>query len=507
MAKTIAKYFITTSLAFFLIGCLEGLMFPTKFQMKSLYTNLMHIPPEHLKTFFGYFVAKIHTHVNLIGWVGSAIMGVLYYLAPQISGSERYRPWAAYANWGCQTLGVILLALGFHLIGLFGLTSGHAPGSPEFRSVAAPFKMLVTAGGVLIAVSALLFAYNMIRTLFAKARVSNASEAPMANKLRQRVQASAAMAVLLATVSMIGVALPASPAMASPAKTPEKRDVIMIGDRLVDVSHSLGMVPAAMSVRCSIWPLCKPLQASVQVLGCPNCLTKKKAAPLLKFARKHNIKRVMIEKSDPFCTYVPELKFEKIASFLKGGDFDIQYVDFTQGLEKAVRQTADLLGCAEKADGVLADYAKEMDKTRKKMAGRQFASTVVILRGTYQASTGKAFLRVEAPGGYADRFLLESMGVENVGGKVYKAGKKPSKGHVAVRKLEGLIAAAPEAIVMTGDALAVQKSLAKAVDSNPALAEVPAIKAHAVYSLPGYIDSSVVEYPLILRRWADALGR
>jgi len=312
---------------------------------------------------------------------------------------------------------------------------------------------------------------------------------------------------LLAFVSVFLVISPIRQTGASPAQTPRQMDVIMIGDRLVDVSHSLGVVPTAMSVRCSIWPLCKPLQSAVQVLGCPNCLTKKKAAPLLKFAQKHKIKRVLIEKSDPFCIYVPKLRLEKIASFLEGKGFEIAYVDFNQGLDAAVRQTAALLGCTEKVDKVLADYTKAMEKTRKKMAGQQFARTVVILRGTYQATTGKTFLRVEAPGGYADRFLLKPMGIENVGGKVVAAGKKHSKGHVAIRKLDGLIIAAPEAIVMTGDAIAVQKVLAAAIHKNPALAEVPAIQAHAVYSLAGYIDSSVIEYPLILRRWADALGR
>jgi hypothetical protein len=312
---------------------------------------------------------------------------------------------------------------------------------------------------------------------------------------------------LLVFASVLLVNLPIRQAGASPAPTPRQMDVIMIGDRLVDVSHSLGVVPAAMSVRCSIWPLCKPLQSAVQVLGCPNCLTKKKAGPLLKFAQKHKIKRVLIEKSDPFCTYVPGLRLEKIASFLEGKGFEIAYVDFTQGLDAAVRQTATLLGCTEKIDEVLADYTRAMDKTRKKMAGQQFARTVVILRGTYQAATGKTFLRIEAPGGYADRFLLKTMGIENVGGKVVADGKKPSKGHVAVRKLDGLIAAAPDAIVMTGDAIAVQKVLAAAIHKNPVLGDVPAIKAHAIYSLPGYIDSNVIEYPLVLRRWADALSR
>jgi ABC-type hemin transport system substrate-binding protein len=90
---------------------------------------------------------------------------------------------------------------------------------------------------------------------------------------------------------------------------------------------------------------------------------------------------------------------------------------------------------------------------------------------------------------------------------MYSAEKKPSKGHVVVRKLDGLAAAAPDAIIMTDHAIAVQKVLAQAIRKHPALVEVPAIKTQAIYSLDGYIDSSVLEYPLILRRWADVLAR
>lgn len=70
---------------------------------------------------------------------------------------------------------------------------------------------------------------------------------------------------------------------------------------------------------------------------------------------------------------------------------------------------------------MLTDYAKAMDKTRQKIVERQFVKTVVILRSTYQAATSNTFLQIEAPGGYADRFLLKPMGIENVGGMVLRA--------------------------------------------------------------------------------------
>lgn len=506
MSVKMAKYFIASALLFFLIGCIEGMMFPTKFQFQPFYSAVFQVPAEHIKSFFGHFVAKIHTHVNLIGWVGSALMGMLYFIAPQISGSERYTPWVAYANWGCQTAGVILLTVGFHLIGVFGLSSGFTAGSPEFRSVAAPFKRVVTAGGLLITTSALLFAYNMVRTLFGQTRTVPSAETSAAGKSLSKC-ARSAVAFFLSVVAVgLMVTTFARQATASPAPAPERADVIMIGDRLVDVAYNLGVVPAAMSVRCSLWPMCQHLKTAVQVLGCPKCLSRKKAAPLLKFARQHGIKRVLIEKSDPFCIYMPKLKLETIANLLEGKGFEIDFVDFTRGVEDAVEQTAMLLGRAEKAGDVLARYKKAMEKTRAKMAGKQFPRKVVIISGTYQAATGKTFLRIEVPGGYADRFLLQPMGIENIADLILPEKKTPSKGHVAIRKLDGLVAAAPDAIVMTGDAVAVQKAIAKALKENPALAHVPAIRAHAVYSLPGYVGAGVMEYPQILRRWADLLA-
>ncbi len=172
MAVKISKYFILTSLFFLLLGCIEGIMFPTKFQFKAFYASLFHVPADQIKPFFGYFVTKIHTHVNLIGWLSSAIMGLLYFIVPQISGVECYNRWIAYGNWAGNTLGLLLMVAGFHLIGIFGLSSGFTAGSPEFRSVAAPYRMLVSLGGTLIAISALLFVCNMLMTLFGRADLS-----------------------------------------------------------------------------------------------------------------------------------------------------------------------------------------------------------------------------------------------------------------------------------------------------------------------------------------------
>jgi ABC-type Fe3+-hydroxamate transport system substrate-binding protein len=95
----------------------------------------------------------------------------------------------------------------------------------------------------------------------------------------------------------------------------------------------------------------------------------------------------------------------------------------------------------------------------------------------------------------------------NVGNEMVAPGKKPSKGHYSIRKLNRLVAAAPDAIIVTGDGFAVQKALARALVQDPNLAGVPAIKNQAVYSLPGFIQSSLIEYPSILSQWAFVLAQ
>jgi len=358
----------------------------------------------------------------------------------------------------------------------------------------------VIADGVLILISILLFSLNMLLTLLLKAENKNFARA-LNKPIHKRL--ATATAILAAGMFLFNTA----PCMASATQVPEKADVIIIGDRLVDIAYNLGVLPAAMSVRCSLWPLCDTLKTSCQVLGCPNCLQKKKAKPLISFAKAHQIKTVIIEKGDPFCARVPELHPEKIAGMLENQGLSVTVVEYSHDLTKTVNQMAAILGKADKAQTLLNNYEKNLAKVMKNIEKKSFAKRVVILNGVFQSSSGKSFLRVESPGGYADQFLLAALKSTNVGNEMVKSGKKPSKGHYAIRKLDSLVAAEPDAIIVTGKGFAVQKALARALVQNPNLARVPAIKNQAVYNLPGFIQSSLIEYPSILSQWAFVLAR
>jgi hypothetical protein len=282
---------------------------------------------------------------------------------------------------------------------------------------------------------------------------------------------------------------------AKPKIAPEKINVIMIGDRLVDVSFNLGVLPEAMSVRCSMWPMCKQLLNATQILGCPKCIVDRIPNIVPDTAEKRGIKRIIIEKHPNFCIYKPNVKPANVVPLLKGKGLTIEYVDFSQDLESAIRQTARLLGCQSKADALIKRYQKALAKAKSCLPKAGLGKKVVIINGTYQSSTGKSFLRIEAAGGYSDQYLLEPLGCINVGDVLRPPKKKVDKGHFMVRKIDGLVKAKPDIIVMIGDTFAVQKALSCAMRRNPALAAVPAIKNLAIYSLPFYGDSSVIGGP------------
>ena len=295
-------------------------------------------------------------------------------------------------------------------------------------------------------------------------------------------------------------------AEAKPKKAPEKIKAIIIGDRVIDIAYNLGVLPEAMSVRCSMWPMCKQLLNASQVLGCPKCIVDRIPNIVPDTAKKRGIKRIIIEKHPNFCIYKPEVRPANVVPLLKGKGLTIEYVDFSKGLESAIRQTAKLLGCQSKADALIERYNKALAKAKSSLPKAGLGKKVVIINGTYQGSTGKTFLRVEVPGGYSDRFLLRPLGCINVGKALIPVNKKINKGHFMIKKLDALIQAKPDVIVMTGNAFAVQKALSAQVKKDPALAEVPAIKNASVYNLIRYVDSSVIEYPAILRQWTAALA-
>ncbi|NKQ40161.1 MAG: ABC transporter substrate-binding protein [Sulfurovum sp.] len=295
----------------------------------------------------------------------------------------------------------------------------------------------------------------------------------------------------------------------------EKVDAIMIGDRIVDIAYHLGVMPVAMSIRGSEWPESKPYKVVSQILGCPKRVTVKSKERVPDALKKFGVKRIIVERNPQFCAYMPKVDPVNIESVLKERNvtgISIEYVDFSKGVESAIKQTAKLLGKEDKADALIEKLNKKTAKMKAGMSKEKLGKKVLILKGTYQTSTGKPSIRVEAPGGYADKYFLEPLGCSNVGGVFAPKDGKPKKGHFDVPKkrkfvdLGKVIEANPDVIVMTGDVVAVQKALAGYIEKNPELAKVPAIKNMAMYKLPIHIGSSIFKYPDMFKKWQKILS-
>lgn len=292
-------------------------------------------------------------------------------------------------------------------------------------------------------------------------------------------------------------------AMRSPA--PERIPAIMIGDRVVDIAYNLQVMPVAMSVRGSLWPMADKLKTTSQILGCPNRVTVVSRKTVPEALKKYGVKRLIVEKHGDFCLYKSKVKPENILPLVDGMDVQIDVVDFNQGLEPAIIRMGQLLDREQQAEVLVKTYRERLQNMKTQLPAQPLGKNIVVVNGVLQAATGKVFLRVEAPGGYSDKFFLKPLGCVNIGDGLI--GKRTvDKGHATIRSLAGLANLQADAIVITGDSGAVQRALHQAVQKHPELAEIKALRNHAVFSLPAYFDSSVIEYPQIFAQWANALA-
>lgn len=103
-----------------------------------------------LMSFSGYAmqVRPAHVHANLLGFVSMMIFGVAYHVLPRFSGVPLHDPRLARLHFVIANLGLALMVGGWIL-----------------RVWSAAGMRLVQAGGILAAIGAFMFAYNLWRTL------------------------------------------------------------------------------------------------------------------------------------------------------------------------------------------------------------------------------------------------------------------------------------------------------------------------------------------------------
>jgi cytochrome c oxidase subunit I+III len=119
--------------------------------------------PLDLQVHDTYFVVA-HFHYVLIGGAVLPLFGALYYWIPKVTGrmlDERL----GQVNFWLMVIGVNLTFFPMHQLGLEGMTRRVYTYPPEMGW--GQLNLIATAGGVLVALSVLLFLYNFLRSLSA----------------------------------------------------------------------------------------------------------------------------------------------------------------------------------------------------------------------------------------------------------------------------------------------------------------------------------------------------
>lgn len=278
----------------------------------------------------------------------------------------------------------------------------------------------------------------------------------------------------------------------------ETVNAIFISDKITEIAYRLGVVPVAYCGRCW-WPMVQKELSTVKRLGCYRGATLES---VLKTAEEHKIKLVLVE---PGCPSIFRKGWDwnkKFGEPLKEKGYNVQLIDFSRGVPQAVIDIGKLLGKEDTAGKLADDYTEHLKSTRSKISSPKKNKKILVLKGS-----GRRGIQVEAPGGYTDRFLLEPLGCVNVGDVLKGDNTQVKIGHFNLENWQAVARANPDIIVKCGNPYPVERGLAKALKKYPDLLEVKAIKDHAVYKLPVYIDSSVTQYPRILSTWIDAICR
>lgn len=272
----------------------------------------------------------------------------------------------------------------------------------------------------------------------------------------------------------------------------QKQPIVVIGEQAVAICLKLRVAPLAWVGRKSLWDEASQLTASSESLGCPGRLSGPEGEAIIKHIQTLSPETVYFGFSP--CPYRPGIREEDLVQKLRKAGIEPVMLDFSRGPTSGVRTLAKGLGMAEAGEKLLSDYEKRLAAAKKRLAKVHQGIRVAVISGSFQEGTGKFFTRLEASGGYTDRFILEPCGAVNVASEVLSEGAKIDKGHVQMRKLDKVMAARPDLIAATGDALAV--CLRASGDLSP-----------PVFPLPLYAETDPLAYPEALTRWAAVLSK
>jgi len=129
-----------------------GGMVNASYGMNSMVHNTMWVPA--------------HFHLIFAGTVMTMYFAIAYHLWPKITGNTLYSAGMARLQLWLWFIGVVMLTLPWHYLGLLWMPrrTAYLPYAPEFVRQWQPWMELMAVAGVIMGTSALLFIWNLLNT-------------------------------------------------------------------------------------------------------------------------------------------------------------------------------------------------------------------------------------------------------------------------------------------------------------------------------------------------------
>lgn len=107
-----------------------------------------------------------HVHMNLLGFVTMMIYGVGYHVVPRFFGHPLHSPKLGAVHWWLSNVGLAAMVVGFVM-------------APHFGQKSIP---VLSSGGVLSALGAFAFIYNVWRTIDGPAALRRIEQSPTSRR-------------------------------------------------------------------------------------------------------------------------------------------------------------------------------------------------------------------------------------------------------------------------------------------------------------------------------------
>jgi len=152
---TLGLKFLKAAVIYFIVGVTLGAIFTLK-------------PVHDFITLSDMFMAA-HSHINLLGWVSTAIIGAIYILLPGNINKPLHSERLGNISFWLLNIGVTAMFILLLLSGYTEASLVKAGNKEMVEAATGPYMMLIMVFAFFIIIGVYLFAYNVYKTLSSKA--------------------------------------------------------------------------------------------------------------------------------------------------------------------------------------------------------------------------------------------------------------------------------------------------------------------------------------------------